>query len=304
MLEQLMSREPNRFSRLAERFDKTPISHYNGFFSFVYHYPIKILGDGRFDEAARAMQCLFEGKYENLRGCVDPARVDLALKETMYSGAVLGTSYHDMRLDDMQQDEESLSSEILSSGAARLRRALPELEAEIGVLVESILFFQSGGDTNERALSFTANRCQSLIFINGRHDPKWIFLLDKLVHEAAHTYLFAVNLQEELVSNSAGAEFGSPLRNDKRTLIAIYHATFVIERLIFCFSGLAADTGLTTTEAGEIAGLLDFYHSRLDHGYNVVMEHAHLTHCGRRLLDEGREFALDARTRMRLELAH
>jgi len=284
--------KPELFTQaLVERFDALAVDQLNGFHSLVYHYSIEALGNSQFDEVKRVLETMIDDDYAGLIGYVPAARVDRALKLDIFKKAVAGTSYTQMELDDTSPAVERTAGQVLDDGASRLEAVYPELINEVRTLVESVMFFESAGATAERALSFTSNRKQSLILLNGSYDQRWIFLLDKYVHEAAHTYLFSINLQEELVSNSGEAVFSSPLRHDKRSLIAIYHATFVIERLILCFSRMLALSALSDDDREQIQTLVTFYQSRIDNGYSVLMEHAKMTPLGLRLIQDGRDYA-------------
>jgi len=238
---------------------------------------------------------LLRGGYSSLPRFVRSSLIDPSLMSGIFGQVTMGTTYKAIQLSRMEPSAEPAVFELIATGEEKLSLVYPELVDEIDALVHTIILFKSEGDTNERALSLTGNRLQSMILINGKFDPSWIFLLDKLVHEAAHAYLFAINLQEELVLNTEGAIYASPLRKDLRDMNAIYHATFVIQRLILAFSRIAAQGDLSDEDRVAVEALLRYYHTRLDGGYDLVMQQGRLSPLAVRLLSEGQETAKSLR---------
>lgn len=59
-----------------------------------------------------------------------------------------------------------------------------------------------------------------------------LVLVDHLVHETSHLYLNSILIHDPLVLNDENARFSSPIRKDSRPMLGIYHAVFVLSRVI------------------------------------------------------------------------
>ncbi|WP_321872031.1 aKG-HExxH-type peptide beta-hydroxylase [Paraburkholderia tropica] len=290
MLGQLSDYKPDIFSdAVTEYFYALDAEKFGGLHCFLYHYSISLAGDSHFDEIARLMRQFSDGRYDSLPRYLSAAAVDGRLLREILDQIKLGTTHDQIRLEPLDTALEAELVAIAEHGVARLVRAAPELATENALMVKSILFFDSVGDTSERALSFTGDKLQSMVLINGTHENNWIFVLDKIVHEAAHTYLYGINLDEEMVLNTREFKYASPLRRDERDMLGIYHATFVIQRLILAFTRILDVGGLLSEEEDVIQALLRYYFSRVDDGYRTALEHGILSPLARKLIDEGNE---------------
>ncbi|ASA57966.1 aKG-HExxH-type peptide beta-hydroxylase [Vibrio gazogenes] len=123
--------------------------------------------------------------------------------------------------------------------------------------------------------------------IEENHDNSWIFLLDKYIREGAHSLLFALNLTEELFYNSDEERYSSPLRKDPRPLPGIYHATFVIQRLIYAFKDILKSPHISMSDVETIKKLLSFYLERVNDGYNTVMKYGKLSPIAKDIIQQG-----------------
>jgi hypothetical protein len=290
MLQQLEQFRPDIFKPIVtEYFYNLQVASFTGFHSFLYHLTIKLAEQSKFDEIARIMLEFSRGKYESLPRFASSHSIESDFFRVILDQIRLGTTHQEITLYPIDSEIESAVAKVSDVGVRRLEVAYPELAAENAAMVRSILFFDSAGATDERALSFTGDKLQSLILVNGTIEPTWIFFLDKLVHEAAHTYLYAINLSEELVLNTREPKFSSPLRRDDRDMMGIYHATFVIQRLILAFSKILSYGDLTAEDESEVKNLLRYYFSRVDSGYQTVLEHGKLSSLARRLITEGQD---------------
>ena len=304
LLDQLSEFSPRIFPReLVSGFENLDAIKYGGLHCFVYHHSITLAERSSFEEIARLMNVLVESRYHDLPRHIPSESLDKNLLREILDQIKIGTTHNKISLIPVSAAIEEDAGRIVDIGIEKLRSACPELAAENDALVGSIIYFESAGETSERALSFTGDRLQSLILINAEIERDWIFLLDKLVHEAAHTYLYAINLQEEMVRNSPDSIFSSPLRRDERTMLGIYHATFVIQRLILAFTRILENAGIEEHDRVKVGKLLAYYHSRLDTGFTTVMEHGDLSNTAKGLITEGQEYAKYLRSSTAVEFA-
>jgi HEXXH motif-containing protein len=121
----------------------------------------------------------------------------------------------------------------------------------------------------------------------------WTTYLEHIVHEAAHHLLFALFYGYDVFKAGSSGRFRSPLRSDERPLDAVFHAMFVLARIIFILrrikdSGLYPDFHRTATYS---------FHNPLPlieqfrQAYDVIKRNAQLTEYGVGLLDATHRFA-------------
>ncbi|MCR1767316.1 hypothetical protein B7760_03934 [Burkholderia glumae] len=292
LLEQLVGYAPDLFSGgIQGYFSALDPIQFNGFHSFAYHYVIRLAEQNKLTEASRLLTVIARDRYETLPRFAPASGIDRDLLREVLAEISGGTSYSEIVLQPLSREREQLAERAMRHGMKILESAYADLAAEIEILVGSIVFFESAGATSERALSLTGDKLQSMALVNGEIDVSWIFLLDKLVHEAAHTYLYGINLREELVHNGPDVKYASPLRRDDRDMLAIYHATFVIQRLIVAFSQILDRAELSNEDRSTIRELLALYGSRLDAGFLTIERHGALSDVAWDLIREGQEHA-------------
>lgn len=123
----------------------------------------------------------------------------------------------------------------------------------------------------------------TLIYL--RDDLDMLMVVEYLIHELAHQYIYSLSTFDSLCTGTG--LFPAPLRKDKRPIEGIYHATFVLARMIhFYRQALAKDI----PEFREIlADKLENYVLRYRMGYDVAKENGTFTDLGWALLESSRE---------------
>ncbi len=101
-----------------------------------------------------------------------------------------------------------------------------------------------------------------------------------LVHETSHLHLHALMAQDPLVLNR-GERFESPLRRDRRPMLGIYHATFVLARLTLMFGRWHE----AHPKREGVEQQLNDARTRLAGGVATIREHGRLTPPGVELLN-------------------
>lgn len=117
-------------------------------------------------------------------------------------------------------------------------------------------------------------------------------LIEGLVHEAAHQFLFALSIDEPLVTNPLAERYSSPLRRDDRPMDGIYHATFVTARLYYLYRKLldAANSGPPLVSSRELDAKMSTYRDLYFGGLETIEKHGRLTATGLQILDESRHY--------------
>lgn len=137
----------------------------------------------------------------------------------------------------------------------------------------------------------TFDGCSSLerhgcILVNIRRRRTPLVLAETLVHESAHSLLFALSCNDNRVLNPRTERHKSPLRVDPRPLDGIYHAVFVLARMHGFLAEVAQNSQAPKLLRNEAESLLEDRESDFMDGRAVLLEHAKLTEIGRDLLED------------------
>ena len=136
-----------------------------------------------------------------------------------------------------------------------LRATCPALAAEVDELITTIIIagaMQSGaGSGDDEPFAFqgsSALRAFGAILQDDQPDLNVMHCAASLIHEEAHTVLFALSPQEGVVENPDDERYASPLRDDPRPMEGIFHAMFVLARMVFGMSEMIASDKLDPTQ--------------------------------------------------------
>jgi hypothetical protein len=114
-----------------------------------------------------------------------------------------------------------------------IQKYVPELHQEIDSFVTHIKLFKGEvlrGDTSARVLG------AMWIRVPEQEDDQVGYWIEHIVHETSHIRLEHLFLMDKIVLNSAEEKvFKAPIRNDLRPMKGIFHATFVLSRMIMAF---------------------------------------------------------------------
>lgn len=109
-------------------------------------------------------------------------------------------------------------------------------------------------------------------------DPTTCFV-DRITHETSHIALNAVMTHDPLVLNNPDENYGSPLRPDRRPMKGIYHAVFVLSRVV---RALASVRRLRDTEGASV--MFANAVAAFEAGHRTVTEHGKLSARGSEIL--------------------
>ena len=140
----------------------------------------------------------------------------------------------------------------------------------------------------------TFDGCSSLerygsILVNMKRRRTPLVLAETLVHESAHSLLFALSCNDHRVLNLPTELHKSPLRIDPRPLDGIYHAVFVLARMHGFVAEVARHPKTTNAMLIEARKVLEERRKNFLDGHSVLVEHAQLTAVGRELLEDAYE---------------
>lgn len=167
-----------------------------------------------------------------------------------------------------------------------LSGALPLWEQEFRELVSMIVLARTQAGGFGGASAFAA---WGAILINPGAQRDQLSLALTLIHESSHLKLFTAFMDDEIVLNEPSETFSSPLRREARPMVGIYHAAFVLARMI-TFLGDVEKSGkaeaLLGEEASKINGKLDSLIKHFEAGHDVILAHGKLTPLGSEIMLE------------------
>ncbi len=159
----------------------------------------------------------------------------------------------------------------------------PCIKAEYDALVTRIKLFQGRvlrGETNTRVYGAVFFRLPPSDY---RQVPYWI---EHLVHEIAHLRLELLRVHDVLVHNDLVPRYAAPFRRDPRPMLGVYHATFVVARMMSVLRKLA-DGGHGPFYRERFRSMQD----KFEVGMASLHQAGDLSRLGRRIVDSMREVA-------------
>jgi HEXXH motif-containing protein len=169
---------------------------------------------------------------------------------------------------------------LLDAGRALMARELPDLLAEISAIVNTVLL---GHGQPGAAMEFDgASHYQfwGLLVLNPKHHRTPLAVAEVLAHEAGHSLLFGLTVDEPLVLNPDDELYASPLRRDPRPMDGIFHATFVSARMALAMERLALSPRLSAADRAAAAEAAAADRRNFAAGDAVVREHGQLSATG------------------------
>ena len=183
---------------------------------------------------------------------------------------------------------------LLQDAFALLRRYRPTLHAEFETLIRDIILVAPDGSSPEAFEGGTCFKLWGALFLNAQCRPSPAQLAVSLAHEEGHAVLFGACRDEMLVENTDGERFWSPIRQAKRPMEGIFHATFVSARMIDLLLVLRQASLLSDYEKTQMNSELEQTVRVYEEGVSTIKRHARLTATGRSVLQAMRH-AMDQR---------
>lgn len=180
---------------------------------------------------------------------------------------------------------------VVQDALAMLRAADPEMHAEMTELVAGIRIYRTrhlGSISTPR--SFGLMHLKPPTSAAEMASPTVCFV-ERIVHETSHIALNAVMTHDPLVLNDPGTGYSSPLRPDPRPMNGIYHAVFVLSRVV---RTLASVRQHHATE--DVAVIYEDSLAAFEAGHDTVRAHGELSERGREVLDSCAALVAEATT--------
>lgn len=176
---------------------------------------------------------------------------------------------------------------LFQQGLSLISQSCHDLYEEIEIFLGEILTFDS--PKMKYGSSFNLF---GMIYIRESFPFKTIVdAVDALAHETGHIHLYSLSADDPLVLNPPEERYTAPLRTDKRPLIGIYHASFVVSRILYALKALYNHKLLSEEEQIYCATLIEEYKIKYALGFETVEKHANLTQLGENILKSSLKLA-------------
>ncbi|MEX0970337.1 MAG: HEXXH motif-containing putative peptide modification protein [Paracoccaceae bacterium] len=195
--------------------------------------------------------------------------------------------------DRMAETPEELRADFaarLSAGLDLMAHVLPDLHAEITGILRQVLLVRSAPGSGYRFDGGSHYQFWGLLLLNADRHRSPVEIVEVLAHEAGHSLLFGLTVDEPLVLNPDEELFASPLRDDPRPMDGIYHATFVSARMAWAMERLATAPALDPAERATAAAAAARDRENFAKGHDVVARHGRLSDTGARIMANARQW--------------
>lgn len=157
-----------------------------------------------------------------------------------------------------------------------LKEMTPDVYAETEKFIDSFIILKSGRVTAGSSFCILG----SIYLKENIHLSR---VVEYIVHETAHQYLFHVSSFDKLCLNPIEELYISPLRKDLRPMIGVYHAVFVLARMIYAFMHLKENKKINSN--GQISRKLKKFQNDFLISFEIIKKNAILTPLGQNLID-------------------
>lgn len=186
-----------------------------------------------------------------------------------------------------QPAQSARTRESVLRGLALMRRTVPNFAGEIEGLVVEILLAaaakEQGAARFDGASSYMLWGALALSVDDEKSDLE---MMETLAHEASHSFLFGLTIEEPLVRNDDEDKYPSPLRADPRPMDGIYHAAYVSARMYYALDQARSSGLLDAAQLAECDARLQDSARAFRDGHAVVEQHGELTATGRAIMDD------------------
>jgi hypothetical protein len=200
-----------------------------------------------------------------------------------------------IRFDPVPKVDAASMRANLAEAIEYLRKVSPGLAGELEEMITTIFVVRGVAVLQEDAehLDFegsSALRAFGGIVCNTKTDRIVAANALVLVHEHAHNVLFALSPEQGVVTNADDELFSSPLRIDPRPMEGIFHATFVLARMIYWLELVCGSHLVASEDVAYAKMMLTDLTPRYHEGVETIARHAKLTEQGRIALEQADQF--------------
>lgn len=177
-------------------------------------------------------------------------------------------------------------TENLNAALAILSEHCPELAQEFHELIREIILVAPDGSSDSEFEGGTSFKLWGALFLNAECTPTPAQLAVTLAHEQGHAVLFGMCREEMLVHNLDDERFWSPIRQAKRPMEGIFHATFVSARMIDVLITLRRNMSLGRRDRTKLDLDLETSANVYEEGVEIISRHARMTETGQAIFED------------------
>ena len=193
-------------------------------------------------------------------------------------------------LSPRKEDAERCAASI-QRGLDLMTQTAPELAGEVYSIVHQVLLASSSGVPGERRFDGASSYMMwGALILNALEEKSDLEMMETLAHEAGHSLLFGMTIDEPLVLNDESELYASPLRADPRPMDGIYHATFVSARMHYSMLRAQRSGLLSADQITECESFLAASEKAFDLGLSVVQASGRLSESGRKIMANAEAF--------------
>ncbi len=156
-----------------------------------------------------------------------------------------------IRLAPVSQETLDRLAPAVADVLMLLDAAAPALSTEIHHLMREVVLVQGADPQSDGFGGATSFYLWGAMLLNATKLDDRVSLVTAIIHEAAHSFLFGVNLGARLTENAAEDLCASPLRTEPRPVEGVFHATFVLARMIYGLDHLLQSGDFSVEEAAR-----------------------------------------------------
>lgn len=192
-----------------------------------------------------------------------------ATAKDLFEGYTSVTAVHEEEIDTVNG--------YINESISIIKKAYPRMFHELMVYVTHIISFKGSNLTGATSLNF-----YGAILLNSQeidYSPL-VYYVDHIVHEASHLHLHSILLTDQLLLNSPDERYDAPLRTDKRPMLGLFHALFVLSRVTKAYK-LCIQSGVHKDFSKRLPKVEESYLMTL----STVKKNAKFTKAGKEIFD-------------------
>ncbi len=217
----------------------------------------------------------------------DIAYVNISYLDDYYSPFVQHIFSQELKREvkffSLALEEFETAEKSIQKGAKILERSFPDFFSEFQDLVSEILVLKASGLKQGSSSELFGMIYKSSLF----RGEKVTDAVDFLIHEQSHLYVHALNKDDPILLNPAQMYY-SPLREEDRPLMGIYHATFVLSRMQYVLEKALTINEIPDEEQEYCKELIGRYQQCFHEGFDTIMTHGQMTPLGSALIQSAR----------------
>jgi len=193
------------------------------------------------------------------------------------------------RIKKLTSKEIIIQKEKISDALNLISEVDPVYSSEIDELLSNIHLLKPEKKNQQLFYGASANVIFGSIYFQiptESVDPI-VYYFEHIIHEATHLTLFLLFSEDKLILNDNQKIYTAPLREDKRHMYGIVHATFVLGRLVQAFQKLIDNqkVKMAKKQIKELKKTHELRKLQFLIGYKTIKKYGKLTSNGKKLLN-------------------